>query len=100
MLDADRGQLIETVRQQLQAVDAEVEARNRLRDRLARMLGRLERNENLSAAELIETMEEISMSIKIDRVYTRVGDDGETELGDGTRIAKTDSQLEAATLRS
>jgi cob(I)alamin adenosyltransferase len=95
MLDADRGQLIETVRRQLQAVDAEVEARKRLRDRLARMLGRLERNESLSAAELIETMEEISMSIKIDRVYTRAGDDGETELADGTWIAKTDSQLEA-----
>jgi cob(I)alamin adenosyltransferase len=95
MLDAHQGQLIETMRRQLQAVDAEVEAQGRLRDRLARMLSRLERDEGLSATELIKAMEEISMSIKIDRVYTRAGDDGETELADGTRIAKTDSQLEA-----
>ena len=64
MLDADRGELIVTVRRQLEAVDAEVEARKRLRDRLARMMGRLERNGNLSAAELIETMEEMAMSNK------------------------------------
>jgi ATP:cob(I)alamin adenosyltransferase len=98
MLDADRGQLIETVGRQLKALEIEVEAQIRLRDRLARMLGRLERDERLSTAELIETMEEISMPITIDRVYTRTGDAGETELADGSRIPKTDPRLAAGDL--
>ncbi|MEZ5648674.1 MAG: cob(I)yrinic acid a,c-diamide adenosyltransferase [Alphaproteobacteria bacterium] len=33
--------------------------------------------------------------IKLDRIYTRGGDRGETSLGDGTRVAKHDLRVEA-----
>ncbi len=33
--------------------------------------------------------------VRIDRVVTRGGDGGETSLGDGTRVAKTDLRIEA-----
>lgn len=98
MLGAEHGQLIETVRRQLQVLDADVEAGIRLRNRLAWMLARLEQDERLSTAELLATMEEISMPITIDHVYTRTGDAGETDLADGTRIAKTDPRLAAGDL--
>jgi cob(I)alamin adenosyltransferase len=35
------------------------------------------------------------MAVHITRVYTRVGDDGTTALGDGQRVSKTDSRLAA-----
>lgn len=35
------------------------------------------------------------MSVRINRVYTRVGDDGNTALGDGSRIPKTDPRIRA-----
>ena len=35
------------------------------------------------------------MSIKIDKVYTRSGDDGSTGLVGGSRVSKTDSRIEA-----
>src|SRR4051812_22573926 len=35
------------------------------------------------------------MAVHLTRIYTRVGDDGTTALGDGTRVRKTDPRLEA-----
>lgn len=35
------------------------------------------------------------MAVHITRVYTKVGDDGTTALGDGRRVSKTDSRLAA-----
>jgi cob(I)alamin adenosyltransferase len=35
------------------------------------------------------------MAVRINRVYTRVGDNGTTALGDGSRVAKTDPRLGA-----
>jgi cob(I)alamin adenosyltransferase len=35
------------------------------------------------------------MSVRINRVYTKVGDKGTTALGDGTRVAKTSPRLAA-----
>lgn len=35
------------------------------------------------------------MAVHITRVYTRVGDDGTTALGDGSRVPKTDARLAA-----
>jgi len=35
------------------------------------------------------------MAVRINRVYTKVGDDGTTALGDGTRIPKTDPRIGA-----
>ena len=33
--------------------------------------------------------------VRLTRIYTRGGDDGETSLGDGSRVAKTDPRVEA-----
>jgi cob(I)alamin adenosyltransferase len=33
--------------------------------------------------------------VRLDRIYTRGGDGGETSLGDGSRVSKTDPRLEA-----
>jgi len=33
--------------------------------------------------------------VRLDRIYTRAGDAGETSLGDGTRVLKTDIRIEA-----
>jgi cob(I)alamin adenosyltransferase len=33
--------------------------------------------------------------VRLTRIYTRGGDAGETSLGDGTRVAKTDARIEA-----
>jgi cob(I)alamin adenosyltransferase len=33
--------------------------------------------------------------VRLTRIYTRAGDDGETSLGDGRRVRKTDSRIEA-----
>jgi cob(I)alamin adenosyltransferase len=33
--------------------------------------------------------------VRLDRIYTRAGDAGETSLGDGTRVPKTDTRIEA-----
>jgi cob(I)alamin adenosyltransferase len=33
--------------------------------------------------------------VRLDRIYTRGGDRGETSLGDGSRVAKTDPRIEA-----
>ncbi len=33
--------------------------------------------------------------VRLDRIYTRAGDAGETSLGDGSRVPKTDARIEA-----
>lgn len=36
-----------------------------------------------------------AMTINLTRIYTRLGDDGQTHLGDMSRVAKTDARVEA-----
>ena len=33
--------------------------------------------------------------VRLDRIYTRAGDTGETSLGDGTRVSKADARIDA-----
>jgi len=40
-------------------------------------------------------MRERDEPVRLTRIYTRTGDAGETSLGDGSRIAKTDARVEA-----
>ena len=35
------------------------------------------------------------MAVNLTRIYTRLGDDGETHLGDMSRVPKTDARIEA-----
>ncbi len=90
LLEGETETLVDIFHRQLRAVEGEIEVRQGLRSRLARSLDRLEQNRELASSELLDTLEELSMSTTIDRVYTGSGDEGETELADGTRIPKTD----------
>src|SRR4029078_9229488 len=38
---------------------------------------------------------ELSMTVNLTRIYTRLADDGETHLGDMSRVPKTDARIEA-----
>jgi cob(I)alamin adenosyltransferase len=40
-------------------------------------------------------MRKRSEPVRLTRIYTRAGDAGETSLGDGARVAKTDARIEA-----
>jgi cob(I)alamin adenosyltransferase len=37
----------------------------------------------------------VAVTVNLTRIYTRLGDDGETHLGDMSRVAKTDPRIEA-----
>src|SRR3954471_24084337 len=39
--------------------------------------------------------DESSMTVNLTRIYTRLGDGGETHLGDMSRVPKTDPRIEA-----
>lgn len=39
--------------------------------------------------------DELSMTVNLTRIYTRLGDGGETHLGDMSRVPKTDARIEA-----
>ena len=40
--------------------------------------------------------DEQSMTVNLTRIYTRLGDGGETHLGDMSRVPKTDARIEAS----
>ena len=98
VLDSDDGTLLEAVRPQLAQVEQELERWRRIRGRLTHLISTLERSQEPSPDDLLEAMEAISMTIRLDRIYTGTGDEGETELADGTRVNKGDPVVEGADL--
>lgn len=88
--------LVAATRAQLERVELELDVAGRLRTRLRRLLDALERSDAATLYDVIEEQEEIGMAIELDRIYTGLGDAGETHLGDMTRVRKTDPRLEAA----
>jgi cob(I)alamin adenosyltransferase len=91
----DRDTLLAAARAQLERVELEVDVAGRLRTRLRRLLDALERSDRVTLDEFIEAKEEAGMAIKLDRIYTGLGDAGDTHLGDMTRVRKADPRLEA-----
>jgi cob(I)alamin adenosyltransferase len=91
LLDADAGSLGEATRARLAQAEVELARANDLSERLRRVLDATEP----TAVDLIETMEAMSMSVKLDRIVTRGGDAGETGRAGGGRVPKDDPALAA-----
>jgi cob(I)alamin adenosyltransferase len=91
LLEADAGSLREATRARLEGAAAELGRAADLRERLRRVLAAAEP----STDDLIETMEAMSMSVKLDRIVTRGGDAGETGRAGGGRVPKDDPLMAA-----
>lgn len=87
----DRGSseaTLELAKRQLERTEIELEVGHRLRLRLSRFISLLENNGEKSLDQMIDDMEVDEMSVSLDRISTGLGDAGETDLGDGSRVAK------------
>ena len=85
------------VRAQLERVESDLALQARLRSRLERVLAALDRKAEPTPQHLLEALEAL-MTVRLDQIYTRTGDAGDTDLSDGQRVAKTDPALAAADL--
>jgi cob(I)alamin adenosyltransferase len=89
LLDArSPGTTLELARRQLERTEIELEVGRRLRLRLQRFVSMLESSSADAIDRLIDDMEVDKMSVSLDRISTGLGDAGETDLGDGTRVKK------------
>jgi cob(I)alamin adenosyltransferase len=95
VLDADQGSLLQATRSQLEQVEDQLAAGERLRDQLLQVQQALERSKEPSSDQLINAMEAMTMTVRLTRIYTRRGDAGETHLGDMSRVSKTDPRVVA-----
>jgi cob(I)alamin adenosyltransferase len=96
-LESDPQALPQLIRAQLDRVEAGLALQSRLRNRLNRLLAALDTQDAPTPDHLLEALEAL-MTVRLDQIYTRRGDSGETELADGQRVAKTDPALGAADL--
>jgi cob(I)alamin adenosyltransferase len=87
----DAGSLREATRTRLEQADLDLARMQDLRERLRRVLDADEPTPD----DLIDTMEAMSMSVKLDRIVTRGGDAGETGRAGGGRVPKDDPAVEA-----
>ena len=91
----DRASLVEAVRRQLERTEVELEVAGRLRSRLRRVLDTLEHSADEPLADLIDELEVDPVNVSLTQIYTKLGDAGETHLGDMTRVRKTHPLIEA-----
>jgi cob(I)alamin adenosyltransferase len=96
MLRAEGAEaLLQTIRLHLARVEEQLEATEEMCERLRRIELLLERSEDPSVDDLLNTMEAMMTKINLTRIYTKVGDAGETHLGDMNRVPKTHPRIEA-----
>lgn len=96
LLDADGlAPLLATARVQRERVEQELTNQERLRSRLDEVIGHLERDRVPPTKNFLDTLETMAMTVHLTRIYTRLGDNGETHLADLSRIANTDPRIEA-----
>lgn len=95
LLDADTGSLQAAIRARLAQTEQEITEAESLRGRLAGILRAQLESRGPTSEELIETMEAMSMGVKLTRIYTRQGDGGETGRATGGRVAKDHPVIEA-----
>ena len=95
LLDADAGSLRAATEAQLERTERQLTATEALRDRLAELLQEQEQSGEPSPEQLIDTMEAMSMSVKLTRIYTRQGDGGDTRRAGAGKVAKDDPAIEA-----
>jgi cob(I)alamin adenosyltransferase len=85
----------EVTRLHLERVTGQLEKSARLRQRLSRLQTVLERSDKPSAELIIDAMRVMASTVSIDRIVTKLGDSGETLLGDMTLAAKHHPRVEA-----
>jgi cob(I)alamin adenosyltransferase len=95
LLDADAGSLEAATRAQLERTEDQLAATEALRTRLTDLLRDAEQAGEPSTDRLIDTMEAMSMSVNLTRIYTRQGDGGDTRRAGGDRVGKDDPAIEA-----
>lgn len=96
LLDAHDGDaMVHIARRHLDHVGRQLTHYRVLHRQLTDVVNALEQAEPLSAEQLFELMEATTMTVHLSRIYTRAGDNGETHLGDRTRVKKTDPRIEA-----
>lgn len=100
-LDGDRTTSIEVARRQLAEVTRRIDELERLRARLEGFVGPANSPAGISAGQVppptstTTPLEITAMTIRLNRITTRVGDGGTTHLGDGSKVAKIDDRIEA-----
>ena len=82
--------LLEIARHHLEAVTAELVAATALRDRLRDLL---DRGANTNSS--FNTLEVVAMTVRLDQITTRAGDDGDTALASGPRVSKASARVAA-----
>jgi cob(I)alamin adenosyltransferase len=95
LLEGGAG-LAETLSRQAAQVEQQLSVLGELHRRLATVLRSLDGRGEVSIDQLVEIIEVMTMEIKLDRIYTTTGDDGQTELGRLGRVPKTDARIEIA----
>jgi cob(I)alamin adenosyltransferase len=95
LASSSRDEALALAKRQLERSEIELAVARRLRSRLRRFASLLEDTGEKSIDQLIVEMEVEGMSVSLDSISTRLGDAGETDLADGTRIAKTDAVIDA-----
>ena len=80
---------------QFERVDEQLNHLWRLRSRLDGVLASLDGDTDPPISDLLDTLEAMTMTVQLTRIYTRVGDDGKTDLADRSRVPKTDLRVEA-----
>jgi cob(I)alamin adenosyltransferase len=94
--EGNRDALVAATARRLEQLDAQIEAAEELRHRLRRFRRSLaEADPEASLAELIDRKEGDEVTVELSKIYTRLGDGGETHLGDMTRVPKTDPRIDA-----
>ncbi len=95
-LDADgHASLLATARSHRERIEKQLSHHEQLRSRLDAVINTLELDTPPPTDALIDTLETMAMSVHLTRIYTRTGDDGQTDLADLTRVDKTDPRVEA-----
>jgi cob(I)alamin adenosyltransferase len=95
LLDDGPERLRATVQLQRQRVDEQLHHFEQLRARLDAVTTSLDRSSEPPATDLLDTLETMTMTVHLRRIYTRLGDNGETDLADRSRVSKTDPHVEA-----
>jgi cob(I)alamin adenosyltransferase len=100
LLDSDDSSaLLTTARAQREQVQNQLGRYQALRSRLAAVIDGLQTDGADNAApptdQILDALETMAMTVHLTRIYTRRGDDGNTDLADRSRVAKVEPRVEA-----
>ncbi len=92
---SSRDDALAVAKRGLERAEVELDVARRLHTRMRQFAGLLESSQDESIDKLIAEMETEKMNVTLDRISTGLGDSGDTDLADGTRVPKVDPVLAA-----